>query len=138
MTTGGLFFTETKMKVENIILAVGIALGVSASSLVPQQSTLASVSALEDQYFATTGKYLQILPGSQLPSYEKGTVIEKLGQDVPANVSVGTYQSPTGPGYFVRYTDAQGDYSYGTGPEESRGSYVHLKKQDVVSATSTP
>jgi len=70
----------------------------------PSPSTVAAdVSALQDAYFQQTGSYLQILRGNGLPTYETGTVSEKLGENIPNDGWVHVYEAPGGKGYQVLY-----------------------------------
>jgi hypothetical protein len=87
------------------------------------ETVTADVAGLEDAYFQKTGSYLQILRGNGLPTYESGTIVEKLGKDVPADAWVHVYEAPGGKGYQVLYEDADGTlHSVGYGPEVRIGA----------------
>src|SRR3989344_3383535 len=45
----------------------------TAAAIASTPATAQGVSALEDAYFQKNGKYLQVIPGNQLPEYESGT-----------------------------------------------------------------
>ncbi len=97
------------------------------------------VATAEDAYFAANGKYFQILPNNQVPSYESGTVTAAIGATLPdPTYSVNTYSGPKGNGYFVTHSDATNFYSVGFGPQASDFNYTGpLIEQIVIPTGST-
>lgn len=88
------------------------------------------LAAMEDAYMAANGKPLQVRPDGTLPSYESGTVLQKLGKTVPAGYRVDTYLTPKGEwGYTIASPDGA---VHNYGPETYREQAAPPK-----SATST-
>ncbi len=108
-------------KVEEIETATTTTIATPVETEVDTFGPVHSVALLEESYFVNHNKYLQILPDNQLPDYESGTVAEKLGSTIPANMRVDVYESPAGHGYQISYEENGTSYSFGYGPEfESR------------------
>lgn len=103
----------------------------------PSSIEAQDIASLEDSYFAKNGKYLQIIPGNLLPDYETGTVIEKLGANIPADARVNVYESPKGFGYQVVYQDMGAVYAVGYGPEAADRTYSYPVPTISASSTST-
>ncbi len=99
--------------------------------------TAKDIPALEDSYFGQHGKYLQILPGNQLPDYETGTVSQKLGTNIDAGIRVDVYVSPHGHGYQVTHEENGTIYTVGFGPEAESRTHSY-PVPTPASATSTP
>ena len=60
------------------------------------------IIALQNAYIAQHGRPLQIMLNNQLPEYETGTVISKLGKKIPDDVKVSIQQFPDGTwGYII-------------------------------------
>lgn len=117
----------------------GLGLGLFGQAIVDSQrptTEIRGIATIEDSYFARTGKYLQVLPDSRLPHYESGNVADKLGRELPANSIVDVYEAPEGPGYQVRYTDSENEYSVGYGPEAKERTWIQPLPPPPV-ATST-
>jgi hypothetical protein len=87
------------------------------------QTVVAEVAALQDAYFQETGGYLQVLPGNGLPTYETGTVAEKLGKNVADDAWVHIYEAPAGKGYQVFYEADGVLHSVGYGPEAAERTF---------------
>jgi hypothetical protein len=100
------------------------------------ETVTADVSALQETYYQRTGSYLQILRGNGLPTYESGTVSEKLGGTVPADAWVHVYEAPAGKGYQVFYEADGVLHSVGYGPEAVERTFT-LSTIVTPSATST-
>lgn len=91
------------------------------------RSVVDDIATFEERRMRQGGRYLQVLKGNKLPSYEKGSVLEKLGRDVPTNVRVNIYEAPGGRGYQILYTAGDGTvYSVGYGPEAKDRTYITL------------
>ncbi|OGG50463.1 hypothetical protein A2763_01670 [Candidatus Kaiserbacteria bacterium RIFCSPHIGHO2_01_FULL_54_36] len=105
------------------------------ASPITTSTTVEDISALQESYYQKSGKYLQILPGNQLPEYESGTVAEKLGANVPADVRVDVYAGPQGKGYQITYEEEGTIYIVGFGPEAEHRTYSY--PAPTPSATST-
>ncbi|HEY4516867.1 MAG TPA: hypothetical protein VJG64_02875 [Candidatus Paceibacterota bacterium] len=101
-----------------------IALASSTSPVADPDAFSARIKTLEDTYYLQHGTYLQILYGNLLPTYESGTVAEKLGETIPDNMRVDIYEAPSGPGYQIIFQLAGIEYSIGKGPESPRRSYM--------------
>ncbi len=111
--------------------AIG-ALGIAASvSVGANTATLSEIPSLEDAYFASNGKYLEVWKGNTLPDYTTDT----LSKNIPAGAEIHIYESPRGHGYQIIYEDAEGKHSVGYGPEAFDRTYTEAK---FVSSTSTP
>lgn len=89
----------------------------------PQNAMALEISNLEDQYMQKTGKYLQIIAGNQLPTYESGSVAGKLGKNIPDDVNVDVYEAVSGKGYQIYFEEGDIVYSYGYGPEATERTY---------------
>ena len=94
------------------------------------------IAPAEEEYFAKQGKYLQVLAGNRLPHYERGTVAQKLGQNIPADAHVDIYEGPHGKGFMIRYTKDGMVYSVGYGPEAKTLTYSY--KIQTGEASTTP
>lgn len=121
---------------------LGITLAISTlvrGDLTPVDSMLVEteVSSLQDSYFDETGKYLQVLKGNRLPTYESGSVEEKLGQPIDNSVEVNVYEGPLGKGYSMVYDTGTEIKSVGFGPQSADFTYSLVKKVPPISATST-
>lgn len=100
------------------------------------------LASAEEKYFANYGHYLQVLPDHTLPKYlpyfEGGTVAEKLGGNLPANVFVDVYDGPRGKGFVVSYVASDTRYYTGYASEAGTNySYPLHPKPTGGSATST-
>ena len=91
------------------------------------------VDTAQKEFFNAHGKYLQVLPNSKLPSGAEAKTL--LGKDLPAGAVIDEYVAPKGAGYQIRWSDENGDYSKGYGPEADGRTWVHLIA--TTSATST-
>jgi hypothetical protein len=108
-------------------------------------TTVQEVHALERDYFVKNGKYLQIRCDGTLPTYETGTVLEKLGADI-TGFCVDVYRMPDENeqpfgewGYTVRWHDEDGYHGEGVGPEKARKDFFVPKAPPYVDlGTSTP
>lgn len=114
-------------------LSSALGLTVAATKLTPLYQDFQAVIELEETYHSSTGKYLQVIKGNKLPAYESGSVSGKLGQNIPASMTVNTYSGPKGSGYFIKHEDATGFYSIGFGPHADDFTTTR-----TVTATSTP
>jgi len=110
---------------------------VSASEAVSAVSVVADeIANLEETYRRQTGRYLQIMPGNRLPTYETGSVTEKLGKNIPDNVRVDIYEAPGGFGYQISYEENGVVRSVGNGPEASARTYAITLPVPVATSTS--
>ena len=114
---------------------IGIALVGTAMYFGAPPAAEPTISDLENEYFLKTGRYLQVLPGNQLPDYETGTVKQKLGKDLPTNVTIHVYESPKGMGYQVITDEADRTTSVGYGPEAADLTWERLKPALIASTT---
>jgi len=107
----------------------------------PATETLAAtaedIPTFEESYFSKHGKYLQILPGNQLPDYEIGTVSGKLGTNVDSGVRVDVYVSPHGQGYQVTHEENGTIYTVGFGPEASDRTHSYSIQTAAASSTES-
>jgi len=84
------------------------------------------------------GRYLQVMPGNTLPSYESGSVQAKFGKALPENIRIDVYTSPHGQGYQIYYEENGVAHSVGYGPEAADRTYTIEFPKPAASATSTP
>ncbi len=111
-------------------LLVG-SLGVAAFSLGQAPS---DITAMEEQYFATHGHYLQVEPHNKKPEYTPDT----LPSAIPDNVRIDVYEANEGHGYqVITETDTTID-SVGYGVEAKSRTYSIEKPPKFVSSTTTP
>ena len=113
----------------------GIVEAASTSTVNIGSTTVEQISTLEESYFVKNGKYLQVMPGNKLPGYESGTVIGKLGKNIPAGARVDVYDGPKGLGYLITYEDAGTIYTIGFGPEAA--NFTSSRPVPVIVASST-
>lgn len=101
-----------------------------------EYQTVNEVILAEETYYQINGKYLQILPGNNLPHYETGTVSGKLGKNVPANVRIDVYETFDGKrGYQISYEDTNAFYSIANGTQAQERTFTKLKPLPVASTT---
>jgi len=101
----------------------GIALAAGTIMLPSNEyKTINEIVSAENAYYAKYGKYLQVMLGNKLPHYETGTIKEKLGKNVPANIVIDVYETVGGEnyqtkykGYQIQYEDDTAYYSLGFG-----------------------
>ena len=122
------------------ILAIGCVILVMTLSKKPDvqlgaATTPEQIALLEEAYFAKYGKYLQIKENNQLPEYEFGNILTKLGATVDTKYSIDTYESPNGRGYRIRWEDNNGVYSRGYGADAQNWTYTNLKEVSVATST---
>ncbi len=99
-------------------------------------STIPEIRNAEDAYFQVNRKYLQIIAGDSLPSYEPGTVAQRLGSDVATTTKVDIYQMPDGRwGYQITQVSAQAITSVGFGPEFADRTFITIVPLPVASST---
>jgi hypothetical protein len=108
----------------------------TAAAKSDKAEVMADVSTLEENYYQETGSYLQILRGNGLPTYETGTVAQKLGKGVHEDAWVHVYEAPGGKGYQVFYEEDGVLHAVGFGPEAAERTFT---RSTIVapSATST-
>jgi len=116
-----------------------VAVPVKATLPTPTANSVATaqdIAGLEAGYFKQSGKYLQILPGNQLPGYETGAVTDKLGAAIRSDARVDVYESAGGAGYQITFQDGNTVYSFGYGPEWVERTYAYAIP--TAEASSTP
>lgn len=128
---------QTILKKYRYYIAVVLGAGaISLGALTDKYDTLAEIKAAEDAYFATNGKYLQVLPGNKLPHYEAGTVSSKIGRSIGENIKVVTYITPEGVhGYQVIFDEVDNVKAFGFGPMAESLTYT-FNKPGFASTTS--
>lgn len=103
------------------------------------QNTINRIITLQENYKATNGRYLQILEGNKLPHYETGTILNKLGEELPEGVSINIYEGEDGNGYQICYEDIDARTCRGFGPQAATYTFTTPKWQyDPRIATTTP
>ena len=96
------------------------------------------IHQLETDYFNKNGKYLQILEGNKLPSYEPGTISEKLGENIDQSYKVDVYKTPKGEhGYTVFFEDSNNYYAVSEGPEKASRDFIIPKPIEIATTTSS-
>ena len=90
---------------------------------------------LEQDYFVTNGKYLQVQKNNQLPEYETGTVRGKLGRNIDPDCRVDVYEGPKGKGFQVVCDKTDGKHSVGYGPEASGRTWFSPAAPIIASTT---
>jgi len=100
-------------------------------------TAVAEVSGLEQEYMSKYGRYLQVMPGNTLPSYESGSVQAKFGKTIPESVRIDVYESPHGKGYQIMYEENGVFHSVGYGPEAFDRTYT-IEPPAPTAASSTP
>jgi len=82
----------------------------------PSLDTLHKLETAQEAHKNATGRYLQILKNNRLPSYETGSVRNKLGNTIPTNWEVQVYDEPESRGsthgYYIMHSDDEGEYWY--------------------------
>jgi hypothetical protein len=108
-------------------------------------AAIKKAASLQDEFHKKNGKYLQIKERQRLPVYENGKAVERLGGTVSDNVSINTYEGPSGKGYQIVYRDKYMVYAVGYGPDADALTYNYARidekythgdtEEDVASST---
>jgi IstB-like ATP binding protein len=99
-------------------------------------ASVSEIATLEQEHMSKYGRYLQVMPGNTLPSYESGSVQAKLGKALPENIRINVYESPHGKGYQIMYYEEDGVFhSVGYGPEAADRTYTFELPKPAFSAT---
>lgn len=91
-------------------------------------------TALE-QHYRSHGEYIQVLPDSKLPLDEQGTVAQKLGKDLPPEITVHVYEHSQGDGYQIMWETPTEIHSISVGPESKDRTWVREKEPWIASTT---
>jgi hypothetical protein len=100
--------------------------------------SVGEIGVLEQEYMSKYGRYLQVMPGNTLPSYESGSVQAKFGKALPENIRIDVYEGPHGKGYQIYYEEDGVAHSVGYGPEAADRTFTIEFPKPAVTATSTP
>lgn len=92
--------------------------------------TVSEIKAAEEAYFQKNGVYLQVLQGDKLADDQKGSASEILGVTIPPEMVIDVYDAPEGPGYVISYKDSTSKYSFGSGPEADKTTFIVDKSID--------
>lgn len=103
----------------------------------PTFSLVSDIQQSEEEYLKTSpdGKYLEVVKGNTLASHISGTVTEKLGKDMPLQVTLDETMTGNLPGYIIRWEDASSMYSVGGGFGAEVNTWT--KSKCTTSATGT-
>lgn len=113
----------------------------SGSDVILPSSTefalVSDIQASEENYKKTdpSGKYLEVVKGNTLAKEQTGTVAQKLGKDMPMQVTVDETMTGNLPGYIIRWEDASSTHSVGGGFGAEVNTWTQSKC--TTSATGT-